>query len=182
MQELKIFNNDEFGEVRTIVMNGVPWFVGKDVAMALGYESPRSVISKKVEEDDRGVAEMETPSGKQDMTVINESGLYSLIFGSKLESAKKFKHWVTSEVLPTLRKTGTYTVNTSYQYPLPAATFDGVANLGRLIERVMRSEGSCPHEIAIVLKPIFQQAGIEIQECFIKLPAYEQYTLDIVTR
>ena len=70
----------------------------------------------------------------------------------------------------------------SYQYPLPAATFEGAANLGRLIERVMRSENACPHEIAMVLKPIFQQAGIEIRDCFVKLPAYEQYTLDIVTR
>lgn len=70
----------------------------------------------------------------------------------------------------------------THQHPLPAATFDGVANLGRLIERVMKSEGSCPHEIAIVLKPIFQQAGIEIHDCFVKIPAYEQYTLDIVTR
>lgn len=70
----------------------------------------------------------------------------------------------------------------SHQYPLPAATFDGAANLGRLIERVMRNEGSCPHEIAMVLKPIFQQAGLEIRDCFIKKPAYEQYTLDIVVR
>lgn len=70
----------------------------------------------------------------------------------------------------------------TYQYPLPAATFEGAANLGRLIERVMRSEGACPHEIATVLRPIFQQAGIEVRECFVKLPAYEQLTLDVVTR
>lgn len=72
--------------------------------------------------------------------------------------------------------------NITYQYPLPAATFEGAANLGRLIERVMRSEGACPHEIATVLRPIFQQAGIEVRECFVKLPAYEQLTLDVVTR
>lgn len=70
----------------------------------------------------------------------------------------------------------------TYQYPLPAATFEGAANLGRLIERVMKTEGACPHEIAIVLKPIFQQAGLDIRDCFIKIPAYDQLSLDILTR
>lgn len=108
MNELQIFNNEEFGDIRTVTIDNEPWFVGKDVAEALGYAEPRSAVSKKVEECDRGVAEMETPSGKQKMTIINESGLYALIFGSKLESAKRFKHWVTSEVLPSIRKTGGY--------------------------------------------------------------------------
>lgn len=108
MNELQIFNSEEFGDIRTVTINNEPWFVGKDVAEALGYAEPRSAVSKKVEECDRGVAEMETPSGKQKMTTINESGLYALIFGSKLESAKRFKHWVTSEVLPSIRKTGGY--------------------------------------------------------------------------
>ena len=100
-----------FGQIRTAEVDGEPWFVGKDVAEALGYAEPRSAVSKKVEEVDRGVAEMETPSGKQNMTIINESGLYALIFGSKLESAKRFKHWVTSEVLPAIRKHGAYAVD-----------------------------------------------------------------------
>lgn len=108
MNELQIFNNEEFGDIRTVTIDNEPWFVGKDVAEALGYAEPRSAVSKKVEECDRGVAEMETPSGKQKMTTINESGLYALIFSSKLESAKRFKHWVTSEVLPSIRKTGGY--------------------------------------------------------------------------
>lgn len=108
MNELQIFNNEEFGKIRTVTIDNEPWFVGKDVAEALGYAEPRSAVSKKVEECDRGVAEMETPSGKQKMTTINESGLYALIFGSKLESAKRFKYWVTSEVLPSIRKTGGY--------------------------------------------------------------------------
>lgn len=111
MNELQIFNSEEFGEIRTVTINNEPWFVGKDVAEALGYAEPRSAVSKKVEEVDRGVAEMETPSGKQNMTIINESGLYALIFGSKLESAKRFKHWVTSEVLPAIRKHGAYAVD-----------------------------------------------------------------------
>lgn len=108
MQELQIFKNEEFGEVRTVTIDNEPWFVGKDVAAALGYSNTRDAISKHVHEDDKGVAKCDTPSGKQEMTVINESGLYALIFGSKLESAKRFKHWVTSEILPSIRKHGGY--------------------------------------------------------------------------
>lgn len=108
MNDIQIFNNPEFGEIRTIEQNGDPWFVGKDVAQALGYADPRSAISKKVDGLDRGVAKMATPSGEQEMTIINESGLYSLCFSSKLEGAVKFKRWVTSEVLPQIRKTGSY--------------------------------------------------------------------------
>lgn len=108
MNELQIFKNEEFGEIRTVTINNEPWFVGKDVATALGYEKPTDAVRKKVEECDRGISKMETPSGKQEMIIINESGLYALIFGSKLESAKHFKHWVTAEVLPTIRKTGGY--------------------------------------------------------------------------
>ena len=111
MNELKIFKNEEFGQVRTVMIDGQPYFVGKDVAEILGYAEPRSAISKKVDDEDRGVAKMETPSGMQEMTIINESGLYSLILSSKLESAKKFKRWVTSEVLPTIRKQGYYTAD-----------------------------------------------------------------------
>lgn len=108
MNEMQIFNNEEFGEVRTVVIDGEPWFVGKDVANALGYKDTVSATRKNVEEEDKGVCPVGTPSGIQQMTIINESGLYSLIFGSKLPSAKKFKRWVTSEVLPSLRKTGGY--------------------------------------------------------------------------
>lgn len=108
MNEIMTFSNSEFGDIRTVTIDGEPWFVGKDVAAALGYEKERNAIQKHVDSDDalkRGVL---TNGGKQEMTVINESGLYSLIFGSKLESAKKFKKWVTSEVLPSIRKTGQY--------------------------------------------------------------------------
>ena len=111
MQQVMLFENEEFGQVRTVMIDGEPYFVGKDVAEILGYAEPRSAISKKVDDEDRGVAKMETPSGMQEMTIINESGLYSLILSSKLESAKKFKRWVTSEVLPTIRKQGYYTAD-----------------------------------------------------------------------
>lgn len=107
MEGLEVFNF-EGCTVRTVLMNNEPWFVGKDVATVLGYAEPRSTVSKKVDIEDRGVAKIETPSGVQDMTVVNESGVYALIFGSKLPKAKDFKRWVTSEVIPSVRKYGAY--------------------------------------------------------------------------
>lgn len=108
MNKIQIFNNDEFGNIRTVNIDGEPWFVGKDVANALGYTNPQKAVRDHISVEDRGVNEMDTPSGKQNLTIINESGLYALIFGSKLESAQRFKHWVTSDVLPAIRKTGGY--------------------------------------------------------------------------
>lgn len=108
MDEMKIFSNEEFGDIRTTIIDDEVWFVGKDVAEALKYENARDALSKHVEAEDKGVAKCDTLGGKQNMTIINESGVYALIFGSKLESAKRFKHWVTSEVLPSIRKTGGY--------------------------------------------------------------------------
>lgn len=108
MNEVKIFNSKEFGDVRTVTIDGEPWFVGKDVAEALGYSNSRDALTKHVCSEDKGVAECDTLGGKQKLGIINESGLYALIFGSKLESAQRFKHWVTSEVLPAIRKTGGY--------------------------------------------------------------------------
>lgn len=89
-------------------VNNEPWFVGKDVAMVLGYSNPQKAIRDHVEDEDKGVNEMFTPGGKQQLPIINESGLYSLILSSKLPNAKQFKRWVTSEVLPTIRKHGAY--------------------------------------------------------------------------
>lgn len=110
MREISIFNSEEFGDIRAIEIDNEPWFVGKDVATALGYSNTRKAIGDHVHEDDKGVTKWDTLGGKQDLTIINESGLYALIFGSKLESAKRFKHWVTSEVLPAIRKTGNYKI------------------------------------------------------------------------
>lgn len=108
MNELKIFNNDEFGRIRAVEQNGEPWFVGKDVAEALGYKEPTKAARERVDAEDRGVSKIDTPSGTQEMTIINESGLYSLVLSSKLPTAKKFKRWVTSEVIPSIRKHGAY--------------------------------------------------------------------------
>ena len=110
MNELMIFNNPEFGEIRTVEVNGEPWFVGKDVATALGYGEGKSLanaVANHVEED-KGVTELMTPGGNQKMVIINESGLYSLVLSSKLPGAKRFKRWITSEVIPSIRKHGAY--------------------------------------------------------------------------
>ena len=95
-------------DVRTVIINNEPYFVGKDVAEILGYTNPRQALKNHVDEDDKGVSKCDTPGGKQDLVIINESGLYSLILSSKLPQAKEFKRWVTSEVLPTIRKNGMY--------------------------------------------------------------------------
>lgn len=113
MDELQIFKNEEFGEIRTVTIDNEPWFVGKDVAEALGYSNTRDAISTHVMDEDKNtVAISDGKRGNPNQTVINESGLYALIFGSKLESAKRFKHWVTSEVLPSIRRNGGYQMQT----------------------------------------------------------------------
>ena len=102
-------------QVRTIEKNGEPWFVGKDVAEILGYSDTAQAVRTHIDNEDKGVVEMTTPGGKQPVTIINESGLYSLILSSKLPTAKEFKHWVTSEVLPSIRKTGEYKITPAQQ-------------------------------------------------------------------
>lgn len=108
MNDIQIFNNDQFGQLRTVIIDNEPWFVGKDVADALGYSNTRDALSKHVENEDKNTVAIRDGKGNPNQTVINESGVYSLVFGSKLESAKEFKHWVTHEVLPTIRKHGAY--------------------------------------------------------------------------
>ncbi len=118
MNELQIFNSNEFGQIRTVTIDNEPWFVGKDVAGALGYKNTKDALATHIESCDKIMGSQNaTPSITDSMgrtqhpTWINESGLYALIFGSKLESAKRFKHWVTSDVLPSIRKHGVYAVD-----------------------------------------------------------------------
>lgn len=115
MNNITTFNNPAFGSVRAVSVNDEPYFVGKDVAEILGYSNPRDALSKHVDAEDKGVANCDTLGGTQELTVINESGLYSLILSSKLPKAKEFKRWVTAEVLPAIRKTGGY-VNDTAQF------------------------------------------------------------------
>lgn len=111
MNDIQIFNNPDFGEIRTVIIDGEPWFVSKDISDKLGYVKPANMV-KLIDEDDKGNIQGSVlePSAKTPYktSIINESGLYAAIFGSKQENAKKFKKWVTSEVLPSIRKTGEY--------------------------------------------------------------------------
>ena len=115
--------NYESSEIRTVQVNGEPWFVGKDVAAVLGYSNPRDAINKRVDDEDKGVAKCDTLGGVQDLTIINESGLYSLVLSSKLPNAKKFKRWVTSEVLPSIRKHGAYMTEQTLERALTSPDF-----------------------------------------------------------
>lgn len=113
MNNISTFRNPAFGSVRAVSIDNEPYFVGKDVAEILGYSNPRKAMIDHVDAEDKGVTKCDTLGGTQEMTIINESGLYSLILSSKLPKAKEFKRWVTSEVLPTIRKTGGYVNNTA---------------------------------------------------------------------
>ena len=108
MNNLQIFNSPEFGQVRTIQQNGEPWFVGKDVAKILGYERADNAIRNHVDDEDKLMHQISASGQNREMYIINESGLYSLILSSKMPKAKEFKRWVTSEVIPAIRKTGGY--------------------------------------------------------------------------
>ena len=108
MNEIRVFNNAEFGKIRTLNRDGEPWFVGKDVATALGYKDSVNALKSHVSDEDKGGWRIATQYGEREAVIINESGLYSLILSSKLDSAKRFKRWVTAEVLPSIRKSGGY--------------------------------------------------------------------------
>ncbi len=145
MNTLQVFENPEFGSIRTVEIDGEPWLVGKDVAVALGYQNPQRALRNHVDAEDKGVTEMVTPGGKQNLPIINESGLYSLILSSKLPGAKKFKRWVTAEVLPSIRKTGSYSVPSAEDAPASKKDLaDLTATVQLLIERMDAQAASHP--------------------------------------
>lgn len=188
---LQIFSNEEFGYVRTIEIDGEPWMVGKDVAKALGYENTRDAIAKHVDEEDKNsVAIHDGNKGNPNMTIINESGMYSLVFGSKLPSAKRFKRWVTSEVLPAIRKTGRYIGNNAASrlknatLPEITAFLHETSSFLREMDKVMREQNSNPSDIAKEFKHICDQFGvIQLSDDFVKEVVvdderYRFYTLE----
>lgn len=148
MENIQIFNNPEFGDIRAITINGEPWFVGNDCAKALGFKDPYSGIRKNVDEEDKQTCPVGSGAEMRNMNVINESGLYSLIFGSRLESAKKFKKWVTSEVLPSIRKTGSY--------GRPKSTQDQILLLAQGTVELYKKVGDVSAEVQAV-KTEFQE-------------------------
>ena len=160
MNELQIFNNPEFGKMRSIQIDGEPWFVGKDVAAALGYENTRDALARHVDDEDKNtVAIHDGIQGNPNMVIINESGVYALIFGSKLESAKRFKHWVTHEVLPSIRKPG-------------SDTLPGYASLPQVISIVaetkkrMKAEGKENWKIAHACYETGENYGVTLPKFF----------------
>lgn len=169
MNELKIFNNEEFGKIRTVTIDNEPWFVGKDVATALGYANPKNAVPKHVLDDDKLSTQIEYAGQKRTVTVINESGLYALIFGSKLESAKEFKHWVTSEVLPALRKTG------SYEMPKKKQSNERLASVNNAVKILtpMLQAAGCNSKIQLLTaKSLYEKAGVDLP---ITIEADQQY-------
>jgi len=191
---LQIFTNEEFGYIRTIEIDGEPWMVGKDVAKALGYTDTKSAIQSHVDEEDKRIiqrgqiATLEIPN--RGLTIINESGMYSLVFGSKLEDAKRFKHWVTSEVLPAIRKTGRYIGNNAASRlknaTLPEITdfLHETSSFLREMDKVMRDQNSHPSDIAKEFKHICDQFGVIelsddfVKEVFVEDERYRFYTLE----
>ena len=180
MNKLQIFESPEFGAVRTVEIDGDPWLVGKDVAEALGYGGGKSLanaIARHVDPEDKEVTEMMTPGGRQEMTIINESGLYSLVLSSKLPTARKFKHWVTSEVLPSLRRHGLYAADELLNNPdLMIRAMEELkaerARANALAEKVERdapkvlfaeSVAASQHSILVFdLAKILRQNGVQI--------------------
>lgn len=158
MNQLQVFSNERLGKIRTMNIDGQPYFVGKDIAEALGYEKPRNAIATHVHEDDKTTALIQGAGSnyKSKAVLINESGMYALIFGSKLEQAQEFKHWVTSEVLPSIRKTGGYNSQVSEEYKqkrLEAMMMNAKARLmkeqNRRIELMIKNPDFKPSEYGI---------------------------------
>lgn len=158
MNQLQVFSNERLGKIRTMNIDGQPYFVGKDIAEALGYEKPRNAIATHVHEDDKTTALIQGAGSnyKSNAVLINESGMYALIFGSKLEKAKEFKHWVTSEVLPSIRKTGGYNSQASEEYKqkrLEAMMINAKARLmkeqNRRIELMIKNPDFKPSEYGV---------------------------------
>ena len=157
MDEVQTFSNIEFGTVRTVIEDGEPWFVGKDVADILGYKNYRDALRKRVDEEDKGVAKIDTLGGDQGMTIINESGLYSLILSSKMPNAKKFRRWVTDDVLKSIRKNGAYATPAAIERwkedPESLIAVLTAYNDEKKANRALREEVAIQHQQLLEMQP-----------------------------
>lgn len=181
MNELQTFSNAQFGEIRSLVIDEMPYFVGRDVAKVLGYVNTRDALAKRVDNEDKltGVAICDTTGREQKPVLINESGLYSLILTSKLPSAKEFKHWVTASVLPMIRKTGVYAAgmdlkNDDTVTPMRLLSPDDYLSAARLI-------ATCKSERLSIVLALLSKGGWDIPQA---LPrnTLRQDTSDIAER
>ncbi|HIE4786654.1 TPA: BRO-N domain-containing protein [Clostridioides difficile] len=151
--KVEVFKNEQFGEIRVLEKGGEPWFVGKDVAEMLGYSNSRDALKKHIDEEDKGVAKCDTLRGRQILTIINESGLYSLILSSKLAEAKKFKRWVTNEVLPTIRRHGAYLTDNKIEEILsnPDTIIKLATELKEKREKIKQLESEVVHKEDVII-------------------------------
>lgn len=156
-KEIQIFKNEQFGQIRMIMQGDEPWFVGKDVAEILGYTNPSKALADHVDEEDKLNNESLSSLGQRGGWLINESGLYSLILSSKLETAKAFKRWVTAEVLPSIRKHGEYVSPRKAQQRLGE-----VNSAARIIRQTLREAGMAPQFVAVAMKSLYEPVGVEI--------------------
>lgn len=169
--QVQIFENPEFGKMHALTINGEPWAYANEVAAALGYKNARKAITDHVDPEDRDVVTKRDTIGRnQNTAIINESGLYSLILGSKLPKAKAFKRWVTSEVLPALRKTGSYG-----KKPAPADP-SALADLVRATSQLMRDQRKNVHDIAYAAAVIMHQYGVDVPAEFLATQGEREYT------
>lgn len=152
MNDIQIFNYKGFTDIRVVDVDGEPWFVGKDVALVLGYSNTKDAISRHVDPDDRGASGIATPSGTQEMTIINESGLYSLIMSSKLPGAKQFKKWVTHEVLPSIRKTGSYSQQPMSPVQLIAAQAQVLVDMEQKMLAIQNQQNELSQKVDTAIK------------------------------
>lgn len=163
MNELQTFSNSEFGAIRTLSIDNAPWFVGRDVAIALGYNRSDNALRRHVEDEDKLTHRISASGQNRNMVVINESGLYSLILSSKLPNAKKFKRWVTSEVLPAIRKTGFYSIEPIKPAECDIATQTAEKTIKE--EKYMRAAqyiSTCPKSNLPLVLSALHEAGVDL--------------------
>lgn len=182
MNNLQIFENSEFGSIRTVKENGHIWFCGKDVAEALGYKVGRKAIFDHCKEEGVLKRNVPTEGGVQEMSFINEPNLYRLIIHSKLPSAEKFEKWVFEEVLPAIRKTGKY--ETVPSNPLPKAqSVSEAVNLGKFVRDLLKDQGASPYQMADILLDTMKQFGVSLSDKLllpVKLDKVGEKELDMV--
>ena len=185
MNDLKIFENEQFGSIRTIEINSEPWFVGKDVAEILAYNEPHKAITRHVDEEDRTKHPILSNGGMQESWLINESGLYSLILSSKLPTAKEFKRWVTSEVLPSIRKTGTYTKPTAQnpeiaQTRAAAMMLNAKSRIATQMMKLWTAAGVEPQYQALAMNDYYE--GLSVPRIAFKNEAVAMYDLTTIAK
>ena len=184
--ELQIFSKPEFGSIRTLEINGEPWFVGKDVAEVLGYTNPSKALIDHVDDEDKLNNETLSSLGQRGGWLINESGLYSLILSSKLPTAKEFKRWVTSEILPAIRKTGTYTVQKSQPNPelaklrADAMMLNAKSRIATQMMKLWTAAGVEPQYQALAMNDYYE--GLSIPRIAFKTEATAMYDLTTIAK